>query len=62
MHGRIVDTKQSQKLHRTNQGSNFHGGSFSIRDNVRAPIQFRKESQPQHPKRLRPTVRPRMDP
>ena len=31
-----------------NQGSNFLGGSFSNRDNVRAPIQFRRESQPQH--------------
>ena len=40
-----------KKLHRTNQGSNFLGGSFSNRDNVRAPIQFRRESQPQHAKR-----------
>ena len=31
---------------RTNQGSNFLGGSFSNRDNVRAPIQFNRESQP----------------
>ena len=37
-----------KKLHRMNQGSNFLGGSFSNRDNVRAPIQFRRESQPQH--------------
>ena len=34
------------ELHRTNQGSNFLGGSFSNRDNVRAPIQFRREHQP----------------
>ena len=39
-----------KKLHRTNQGSNFLGGSFSNRD-VRAPIQFGRESQPQHLKR-----------
>ena len=31
-----------------NQGSNFLGWSLSNRDNVRSPIQFRKESQPQH--------------
>ena len=35
-----------KKLHRANQGSNFLGGSFSNRDNVRAPIQCRRESQP----------------
>ena len=34
-----------------NQGSNFLVGSFSNKDNVRAPIQFRRESQPQHLKR-----------
>ena len=34
-----------------NQGSNFLGGSFSNRDNVRALIQFRKEKQPQDFKR-----------
>ena len=31
--------------------SNNLGGSFSNRDNVRAPNQFRRESQPQHLKR-----------
>ena len=31
-----------------NQGSIFLGGSFSYRDNARAPIQFRRESQHQH--------------
>ena len=40
------------KLHGMNQGSNFLGGSFSNRDNTRVPIQFRRESQPQHPKKL----------
>ena len=28
-----------------NHDSNFLGGSFSNRDNVRAPIKFRRESQ-----------------
>ena len=37
-----------KKLHRTSQGSNFLVGSLSNRDNVRAPIQFRSESQAQH--------------
>ena len=41
-----------KKLHRTNQGSNFLGGSFSNSDTVRYPIQFRKEIQTQHLKRL----------
>ena len=40
-----------KKLHRTNQSSNFLGGSFSNRDNVRSSIQFRREDQPQHLKR-----------
>ena len=31
------------QLHRTNQVSNFLGGCFSNRDNVRASIQFRSE-------------------
>ena len=40
-----------KKFHRTNHGSNFLGGSFSNRENVRIPIQFRRESQPQYLKR-----------
>ena len=48
----IQSNLRRNKLHRTNQGSNFLGGSFSNRDNVRTPIQFRRESQSQHPKRL----------
>ena len=52
MHGPMVDLDKSNlrrtELHRTNQGINFRGGNFSNRDNVRAPIQFRRESQPQH--------------
>ena len=31
-----------------NQGSNLLGESFSNTDNVRVPIQFRRESQPEH--------------
>ena len=54
-HGRITYRDKSnlrrKKLHRTNQGSDFLRGSFSNRDNVRSPIQFRRESQPQHLKR-----------
>ena len=44
----IQSNLRRKKLHKTNQGSNFFGGSFSKRDNVRAQIQFRRESQPQH--------------
>ena len=45
------DNIKRKKLHRINQGSNFLGGRFSNRDNVRAPIKFRGESQPQYLKR-----------
>ena len=53
MYGCMVDFRdernlRGKKLYRTNQGSNFLGGSFSNGDNARAPIQFRRESQPQH--------------
>ena len=54
LYGRFIEIKSNlrrKKLHRMNQGSNFLGGSFSNRDNVRSPIQFRRESQPQHLKR-----------
>ena len=48
LYGRYIEIqsnlKTSKKLHRTNQGSNFLGGSFSNRDNVRVPIQFRRDS------------------
>ena len=47
IHGNL----KRKKLHRMNQGSNFLGGSFSNRDNVRAPIQLGRENQPQHLKR-----------
>ena len=42
----IQSNLRRTKLHRVNQGSNFLGDTFSNRDNVRAPIQFRWESQP----------------
>ena len=54
-YGRFIEIQNNlkrKKLHRTNQGSNFLGGSFSNRDNVRAPIQIRGKRQPQHLKRL----------
>ena len=50
LYGRLIEIQSNlrrKKLHRTNQGFNFLGGSFSSKDNVRAPIQFRRESQPQ---------------
>ena len=50
LYGRFIEIQSNlrrKKLHRTNQGSNFLGGSFSNRDNVTAPIQLRRESQPQ---------------
>ena len=49
LYGRFIEIRSNirrKKLHRTNQGSNFLGGSFSNRDNIRAPIQFRRNSTP----------------
>ena len=53
MHGHIEiqSNLRRKKHHRTNQGSNFFGGSFSNRYNVTAPIQFGSKSQLQHAKR-----------
>ena len=45
-YGRFIEIQSKlsrKKLHRTNQGSNFPEGSFGNRDNIRAPIQFRRE-------------------
>ena len=53
-YGRFIEIQsnlRSKKLHRTSQGSDFLGGSFSNRDNIRAPIQFRRDGQLQHLKR-----------
>ena len=47
----IQNNLRGKKFHRMNQGFNFLGVSFSNRDKVRAPIQFRRESEPQHLKR-----------
>ena len=50
-YGRFIEIQSNlrrKKLRRTNLGSNFLGGNFSNRDNVRAPIQSRREGQPQH--------------
>ena len=56
VYGRFIEIQSNlrrrKKLHRTNESSNFVGGSFSNRDNVRVPIQFRREGQPKHLKIL----------
>ena len=55
VYGRFIEIQNNlrrKKFHRTNQGTNFLGDSFSNRDNIRAPIQFRRETEPQHLKRL----------
>ena len=54
-YGRFIEIQSNlrrKKLHRTNHISNSLGGSFNNRDNVRAPIPFRNDSQPMHLKRL----------
>ena len=55
LYGRFIEIQSNhrrKKLHRTNQGSNLFGGSFSNNDNVRVAIAFGRERQPQHLKRL----------
>ena len=42
----IKSNSKRKKLHRMNQTLNFLGGSFSGRDNVRAPIQFKTKNNP----------------
>ena len=47
-YGRFIEIQSNLKrkeLHRTNQSSNFRGDSFSNRDNVKTPIQSRREGQ-----------------
>ena len=54
-YGRFIELQSNlrrEELHRANQGFNFLGDSFRNRGNVRAPVQFRRERQPQHLKRL----------
>ena len=46
LYGRFIEIEinfRRKKLHKTNQRPNFLGDSFNNRDNVRAPIQFRKD-------------------
>ena len=53
-YGRFIETEgnvRKNEFHIMNQGSNLLEDSFRNRDNTRAPIQFRKESQLQHLKR-----------
>ena len=45
---RDTEQPQGKKLHRTIKSSNILRGSFSNRDNVPAPIQIRRQIQPQH--------------
>ena len=47
----IQSNLRRKKIHRTNQGANFLGGSFSNRDNVKTPIQFGRGRQLQCLKR-----------
>ena len=52
--GRFKEIKgnlRRKKLHKVNHVSSFFGGSFSNRDKVTLPIQFRGERQSQHLKR-----------
>ena len=49
--GRFTVTQSNlrrKKLDRTNQRSSFLGRIFINRNNVRVPVQLRRESQPQH--------------
>ena len=52
LYGRFIEIQSNlrrEKLHRTKQGSNLC--SFSNKNSVTAPIQLKRESQPQHLKR-----------
>ena len=48
----VQNNLKRKKLYRTNQCSKFLGGSFSNKDNVRAPVKFGRQSQHQYLKRL----------
>ena len=50
VYGRFIEIQSN--FRRKNQNSNFLRGSFSNIDNVRTPIQFGREIQPQHLKWL----------
>ena len=48
VYGRFIELQSNlmrKKLYRTNQGSNFLAGSQSNRDNVRSPIESKREIQ-----------------
>ena len=54
VYGRFIEIQSNlrrKKLYRTNQDSNFLAGSQSNRDNVRSPIESKREIQTQHLKR-----------
>ena len=46
-HARDYGRFRRKELIRTNQGCNFLGGFFKNKDNVRAPIQFKRERESQ---------------
>ena len=51
LHGRFIEIKSNprkKKMHETNRGFSFVGGSFSIREFVKTPVLFRRKRQPQH--------------
>ena len=48
---RDTEQPQEKKTSQDKLSSNFLGGSFSNRDNIGTPIQFRRQGQPQHLKR-----------
>ena len=48
-YGRLLEIQSNlsrKKLHRRHQGSNYLGGNFSNRDNIRTPTQFRGQVNP----------------
>ena len=48
-YGRFIEIQSNlrrKKLHRTNQGSNFLGGSFSNRDNIKVESNLEEEVNP----------------
>ena len=48
-YGRFIEIQSNlrrKKFHRTNQGFNFLGGSFTNKENLRVPIQFGKKVKP----------------
>ena len=54
LYGRFIEIQSNfrrTKLHGTNQCANLPQGSFSNGENIRAPIQFRRQRQPQPVKR-----------